>query len=588
MASSLAKSISSLNSVAMGDKKADLVLKNCSLISVYTREIIPKTEISIVGDRIAYVGTDASHTISPKTAVIDVKGKYVCPGFADPHVHIDQFVLPSELSKKSLLCGVTSLFSDPIDIVSVTGYKGFQEFLKQGENLPIRIFQVVPGGLPVDRKFSNSKTLSLSQEKAAINHPNVLGLGEVFSWTKVTSRDSKTMKSLSTMLDNGCIINGHTAGASGKKLNAYVSSGILSCHEPTNFDQVLERLRLGMWIMIREGSIRRDLKDIIPMVLSHGTYLNRLMFCSDGLDPLDITKYGHIDHCINESIKLGLEPIDAISMASKNCFDYYNLGKDLGGIAPGKLADIIIFKDLKSVKPTKVFVGGKLVVSNGSIVAPIKKKVIPSWIKNTVKLKKFSSKDFEIKSKKKSVTANTILMQSEIITKLSSAELETSNGNVLSSIDKDVWKVAAFDRIHGTKNCTVGFLENFGANIDAFASTWSFHENDMIIIGSNDSDMALAANELRKTQGGLVVIKSGKIKASLPLQMAGIISTDPFEKVSSNFEQLNNTIVDSGCKFSRPHLIPLFLPFLALPSIRILSRGIIDVKKRSYINPITK
>jgi adenine deaminase len=586
--SSLAKSITLLNSVAMGDKKADLVLKNCSLVSVYTREIIPKTQISIVGDRIAYVGPDASHTISPKTAVIDAKGKFVSPGFADPHVHIDQFVLPLELAKKSLLCGVTSLFSDPIDIVSVAGYKGFQEFLKQGENLPIRIFQVVPGGLPVDRKFSNSKTLSLSQEKIAIKHPNVLGLGEVFSWTKVTLRDSKTMKSLSTMLDNGCIINGHTAGASGKKLNAYVSSGILSCHEPTNFDQVLERLRLGMWIMIREGSIRRDLRDIIPKILSHGTYLNRLMFCSDGLDPLDITKYGHIDHCIRESVKLGLEPIDAITMASRNCFDYYNMGKDLGGIAPGKLADILIFDDLKSVKPSKVFVGGKLVASNGSIVAPIKKKIIPFWIKNTVKLKKFSSKDFEIKSKKKKVQANTILMQTEIITKLSSVELETSNGNVMSSIDKDVWKVAAFDRIHGTKNHVVGFLENFGADIGAFASTWSFHENDLIVIGSNDSDMALAANTLRKNQGGLVVVKSGKIKASLPLQMAGIISTDPFEKVSTNFEQINNTIIDSGCIFPRPHLIPLFLPFLALPSIRILSRGIVDVKNRLFIDPINK
>jgi adenine deaminase len=584
--SNLAKTISLLNSVAMGDKKADLVIKNCSLVSVYTREIIPKTQISIVGDRIAYVGIDASHTISPKTAVIDVKGKYVSPGFADPHLHIDQFVLPSEFAKKSLLCGVTSLFSDPIDIVSVAGYKGFQEFLKLGEDLPIRIFQVVPGGLPVDRKFSNSKTLTLSQEKTAIKHPNVIGLGEVFSWTKVTLRDSKTMKSLSTMLDNGCIINGHTAGASGKKLNAYVSSGILSCHEPTNFDQVLERLRLGMWIMIREGSIRRDLKEIIPKLLSNEIYLNRLMFCSDGLDPLDLTKYGHIDNCIKESIKLGLEPIDAITMASRNCFDYYNMGKDLGGIAPGKLADIVIFNDLKSIQPSKVFVGGKLVVSNGSIVAPIKKKVIPSWIKNTVKLKKFSSKDFEIKSKKKKVQANTILMQTEIITKLNLVELETSNGNVLSSVDKDVWKVAAFDRIHGTKNHIVGFLENFGADIGAFASTWSFHENDLIVIGSNDSDMALAANTLRKNQGGLVVVKSGKIKASLPLQMAGIVSTDPFEKVSSNFEQINNTIVDSGCKFSRPHLIPLFLPFLALPSIRILSRGIIDVKNRSYINPI--
>ena len=570
----------------MGDRKADLVLKNCSLISVYTREIIPKTQISIVGQRIAYVGPDASHTIGSKTVVIDVEGKYVSPGFADPHIHIDQFVLPSELAKKSLLCGVTSLFSDPIDIVSVAGYRGFQEFLKQGENLPIRIFQVVPGGLPVDRKFSNSKTLSLSQEKTAIKHPNVLGMGEVFSWTKVTLRDSKTIQSLSAMLDNGCIINGHTAGASGKKLNAYVSSGILSCHEPTNYDQVLERLRLGMWIMIREGSIRRDLKEIIPKILSHRIYLNRLMFCSDGLHPLDITKYGHIDHCIKESVKLGLEPIDAITMASRNCFDYYNMGKDLGGIAPGKLADIIIFNDLKSIKPSKVFVGGKLVVSNGSIVSPINKKIIPSWIKNTVKLEKFSNKDFEIKSKKKMVQATTIFMQTEIITKLGSTELDTSNGNVMSSTDKDVWKVAAFDRIHGTKDHVVGFLENFGADIGAFASTWSFHENDLIVIGSNDSDMAVAANTLRKNQGGLVVVKSGRIEASLPLQMAGIISTDSFEKVSSNFEKINNTIVDSGSKFSRPHLIPLFLPFLALPSVRILSGGIVDVKKRIYISPI--
>ena len=584
--SSLAHSISSLNSVAMGDKKADLILKNCSLLSVYTREIIPKIQIAIIHDRIAYVGPDAGHTIGTKTTIIDVKEKYIGPGFADPHLHIDQFVLPSELAKKSLLCGVTSLFSDPIDIVSVSGYKGFQEFLKLGEDLPIRIFQVVPGGLPVDEKFSNSKTLSLSQEKLAIKHPHVLGLGEVFSWTKVTLRDPKTMKSLSAMLERNCIINGHTAGASEKKLNAYVASGILSCHEPLNFDQVLERLRLGMSIMIREGSIRRDLKEIIPSVLSHGTNLDRLMFCSDGLDPIDITKYGHIDHCIRESIKFGLKPIDAISMASKNCFDYYNMSKDLGGIAPGKLADILIFDDLKSLKPNKVFVGGKLVVSNGSIVTSIKKKIIPTWIKKTVKLNKLSPKDFGIKSKKQSIIANTIFMQTEIITKLGSAELFTKEGNVLTSLDKDVWKVAAFDRIHGTNKHAIGFLENFGADIGAFASTWSFHENDMIVIGSNDSDMSIAANTLIKNQGGLAVVKSGKIIASLPLQLAGIISTDSFEKVLSNFEQINNSIVDSGCKFSRPHLIPLFLPFLALPSIRILSGGIVDVKRRSYINPI--
>ncbi|MDH3658348.1 MAG: amidohydrolase family protein [Nitrosopumilus sp.] len=570
----------------MGDKKADLVLKNCNLFSVYTREIIPKTQVAIVKDRVAYVGPDAAHTLGTKTVVIDVKDKYVSPGFADPHLHIDQFVLPSEFVKKALLCGVTSLFSDPIDIVSVAGYKGFKEFLKLGEDLPIRIFQVVPGGLPVDEKFSNSKTLSLSQEKTAVKHPHVLGLGEVFSWTKVTLREPKTMKSLSTMLECDCIINGHTAGASEKKLNAYVSSGILSCHEPINFDQVLERLRLGMWIMIREGSIRRDLKEIIPRMLSHGTYLNRLMFCSDGLDPMDMIKFGHIDHCIRESINLGLKPIDAITMASKNNFDYYNMGKDLGGIAPGKLADILIFDDLKLFKPNKVFVGGKLVVSNGNLVTSIKKKIISPWIKKTVKLKKFSVDDFLIKSKKKDILANTIFMQTEIITKIGSAELHSKNGQVSASLDSDVWKVAAFDRTHGTNRHCIGFLENFGADIGAFASTWSFHENDMIVIGSNDSDMAIASNHIIQNQGGLVVVKSGKILSSLPLQFAGIISTDSFEKVSSNFEKINHSIVDSGCKFSRPHLIPLFLPFLALPSVRILSGGIVDVKKRSYIQPI--
>ena len=570
----------------MGDKKADLILKNCNLLSVYTREIISKIQIAIINDRIAYVGPNASHTLGSKTKVIDVKNKYVGPGFADPHLHIDQFVLPSEFAKKALLCGVTSLFSDPIDVVSVGGYKGFQEFLKLGENLPIRIFQVVPGGIPVDAKFSNSKSLTLTQEKLAVKHPHVLGLGEVFSWTKVILREPKTMKSLSAMLECDCIINGHTAGASEKKLNAYVASGILSCHEPINFDQVLERLRLGMWIMIREGSIRRDLKEIIPRILSHGTYLNRLMFCSDGLDPLDLSKFGHIDHCIRESIKVGLKPIDAITMASKNNFDYYNMGKDLGGIAPGKLADILIFNDLKSFKPNQVFVGGKLIVSNGIFVTPIKKKLISPWIKKTVKLKNFSKNDFLIKSKKEDVLANTIYMQTEIITKIGSSQLSSKDGNIPASLESDVWKVAAFDRIHGTNRHSIGFLENFGADIGAFASTWSFHENDLIVIGSNDSDMAIASNHLIKNQGGLVVVKSGKVLASLPLQFAGIVSTDSFEKVSSNFEKINSTIVDSGCIFSRPHLIPLFLPFLALPSVRILSGGIVDVKKRKYMSPI--
>jgi adenine deaminase len=579
--------ISQLSAVAMGDKKADMVLKNCRLVNVYTKEIIQNTQVAITKDRIAYVGPDASHAAGPNTAIIDLEGKYLTPSFADPHIHIDQFVLPSELAKHSLLCGTTALFSDPIDMVSVCGYAGFKEFVRISRGLPIRIFSVVPGGLPVDPKFSRAKTLSFTQQKSAINLDSVVGLGEVFSWTKVTMRHSDTMKAISQMLQNNCVINGHTAGASDKKLNAYISSGILSCHEPIDYDQVMERLRLGMWVMMREGSIRRDLKNMIPQILLHKPYLGRLMFCSDGLDPVEITRYGHIDHCVREAVRLGMDAVDAITVASKNCFDYYNMGKDLGGIAPGKFADMLVVDNLEQIKPRKVFVGGQLVVSNGSIVTTIRKPALPDWVKKTVKLARgFGEKDFAIKSKKPTVVANVIEMESEIITKHATLELNTKAGNVIPSVDKDVWKVAAIERTSGSGRKTIGFLRNFGANVGAFASTWSFHENDMMVIGSNEKDMATAANRLIKSQGGMVIVRDGKVLALLPLRVGGIISEEKFDYVLQKFVAINSTLVDNGCKFQRPHLIPLFLPFLALPSIRILSNGIVDVKKRSLIPPL--
>ena len=586
MKSNFSSIISKTNSVAMGDDFADLILTNCSLVNVYSKEIQEKIQIAISNDRIAFVGTDASHTRGPKTKILDVKNKFVSPSFVDPHIHIDHFITPSEFVKKSLLCGVTSLFPDSIDIVSVCGYKGFKEFVNLTKNLPMRFFHTVPGGLPVDKKFSHGKTLSLKQEKSAIKMSSVIGLGEVFSWTKVTKRDSKTIKSLQQMHEENCIINGHTAGASGKKLNAYVSSGIFSCHEPINFDQVIERLRLGMWIMIREGSIRRDLREILPVVISHGTYTNRLMFCSDGVDPVDLSSYGHIDHCARSAIKLGLDPIDAISMASKNCFDYYNLGQQFGGIAPGKMADILILDDLKKIKINSVLLGGKTVVSNGKLTSVIKKPKIPKWITSTVKLVKFSENDFSIKSLNITENVNAINLKTEIVTEKTTEDLNTKNGNVSPSFEKDIWKVAAFDRTFGTKKHTIGFLKNFGAEIGAFASSWSFHENDLIVIGSNEKDMALACNKLSKSKGGMIVVKDGKTLASMPLQLAGIISTNSVESVSKQFLEISSSMTDSGCKFKKPHLIPVFLPFLALPDIRILYSGIVDVKQRVYINPV--
>ena len=313
---------------------------------------------------------------------------------------------------------------------------------------------------------------------------------------------------------------------------------------------------------------------------------NRLMFCSDGLDPSDISNIGHIDHCVRESIRLGMNPIDAISIASKNCFDYYKMGNEFGGIGPGKVADILILDDYKKIKINKVILGGKIVVSNGKILERIHTPKVPIWMQKTVKLPKLTSKNFYVTSKNNTETVNVISMKTEIVTKKNTADLSVKDLNIVSSYDKDIWKVVAMDRTFGSKTKTIGFLENFGANIGAFASTWSFHENDMIVIGSNERDMADATNKLVKSQGGIIVVKDGKTLASLPFQMGGIISTDPIDKVTKNFTKINDVLLDAGCKFKKPHLIPLFLPFLALPDIRILYNGIVDVKTRQFIPTI--
>ena len=281
-----------------------------------------------------------------------------------------------------------------------------------------------------------------------------------------------------------------------------------------------------------------------------------------------------------------MNPIDAISMASKNCFDYYKMGTEFGGIGPGKIADILILDDYKKIKINKVILGGKIVVSNGKILEIIHSPKIPTWIQKTVKLPKLATKNFVLTSKNNTEIVNIISMKTEIVTKKDTTNLSVKDSNVMASYDKDIWKVTAMDRTFGSKTKTIGFLKNFGADIGAFASTWSFHENDMIVIGSNEKDMADAANKLVKSQGGLIVVKNGKTLASLPFQMGGIISTDSIDKVTTNFTKINDVLLDSGCKFKKPHLIPLFLPFLALPDIRIMYSGIVDVKARKFIPTI--
>ena len=561
---------------ALGLVPSDLIISGCSLVSVYTGEVIPDTQIAVSGYRIAYVGPDASHAAGPDTKTLDVKGRHVAPGLADPHTHLDQFVLPYRAAALMLERGTTSLFSDPIDVTGVGGYGGFRWFAAACRAAPTRIFHAVPGGQPVDPGLSHLRGLTEGEIGELLRDPDVFGMGEVFSWTKVTRGDPRTLRDIKTVLDAGGIVNGHTAGMSGYKLAAYAAAGISSCHEPIDYDQTVERLRAGLYVMVREGSVRRDLRGIMEEVASRGVSTHRMMFCSDGLNPTDLHA-GHMDACVRKAISAGIDPVDAVAMATRNVFEYYGMDGDLGGLAPGRLADIVILDDLESFRVNTVLVGGA--EAAGRRAPPT-----PRWVLRTVRLGSITAADFAVKAAGSGATANTIRLRTEIITEPGEADLPVRDGLAVPS--GAIWKAAAFDRVHQTGSRAVGFLEGFGEGDGALATTASLHENDLVIVGRDDADMAAAANHLVEAQGGMAVARKGRIVASMPLPAAGLMSEGDPDTVREQFEAVNGAARDMGCRFAHPHMVPVFLPFLALPHIRILNRGIVNVRTREVVPPI--
>jgi len=572
------------NMVAMGQADADLVVRGASVVSVYTGEILEDTDVAVAGDTIAYVGPDASHASGRRTRTLEARGRYLYPGLADPHTHIDQFVLPSEAVGRSLLRGVTSIFSDPIDAVAVAGARGFAEFRRLCSGLPARVFNAVPGGLPVDPEFGHGKTLSPARARAAVREPDVPCLGEVFSWTRVTSRDPAAMDLISAVLGEGRPVNGHTAGASGKKLNAYVGSGIISCHEPVDFGQAAERLRLGMWVMVREGSIRRDLGAIMSEVVSRGLRTDRIMFCSDGLDPRELESTGHIDHCLREAVRLGVPPAEAVAMGSRNCFDYYGMGARLGGIAPGRLADMALSDDLERFRPSDVFVGGRHVVSSGRLAVPVRRRAPGPALRGTVRAGRISERDFAVPATGDEAEANVIRLSTPIVTSLERRAVPVTGGSASADPSGGVCKAAAFDRSGRTRARAVGFVSGMGLESGALASTWNFHENDLLVVGADEADMAAAANAV--SGGGMAAVRGGRVTARLRLQAGGIMSTGSFESVARGLDAFEEAARGLGCPHRRPHVPMIFLPFLALPRARILHSGVIDVIKRERIEPL--
>ncbi len=588
MVSNLSQIFDKLVDVSLGKLPADLLLKNCHMLNTYSGEIVDNVEVAIYKDRVAFVGNDASHVKAKKT--VDLEGMFICPGLMDAHTHLDYLVSPSEFAKQALLHGTLTVFADPVDMVGVLGYRGFNLFLKEARALPIRVFTMVPMALPQDPKFSTSKHMKYQEVIGALGNDDVLGLGEVLAWTRVIEKEKELFKVMKYALSKGKLINGHTAGARGAKLASYISSGILSCHEPINYDEVMERLRLGMWVMLREGSIRRDMEAMISEIRRNEISYSRIMMATDGVDPEDMIKTGYIDHCIRLCVKADVHPARAAQMASLNAATYYGLDRDLGGIAPGKLADIVVFKNLEDFAVAKVFVNGILAVDDSKILVKTKPFKHPVWAKNTINVKKkVYAADFYVKIPKGKkmqgkVQVTTSNLQTDIVTRQGTAELTVVNNNVRASKENDVWKIAVIDRHHKSGNIGLGFVKGFKTDVDAFAGTINVCENQLVVIGIDEEQMAIAANAILDMRGGVVAIKDEQVVAKYQMEIAGIMSSKSYGEASKEYEEMNDVLKKYGCPFNKPLNVLFFATFLALPEVRFTDKGMVNVKKRGYVD----
>ncbi|MEJ2738382.1 MAG: adenine deaminase C-terminal domain-containing protein [Dehalococcoidia bacterium] len=574
--------------VALGELEADIAIINGTLVNVYTGELQYGDTILVKGDKIAYVGKNAQRSIGPNTRVIDTGGKTVVPGFIDTHNHMDWFLLPDHLIRYAMKGGTTTVIAEVDAIAFLLGYRGIVELIRAMNNQPIKIFISVPP-MVTNSPLSDAHALSISEVRKLLRRKEVVALGESY-WTTVVEGDTRILDLLEEAKKAGKKIEGHSAGARDNKLQAYTSLGITSCHEPTTADEVLERLRLGIHVLVREGEVRRELEEIAR--IKEETIDFRLMsLASDGPGPHQLLNNGYMEYVVQKAIDLGFSPVTAFQMASLNAAQRFGLDDYIGGIAPGKYADIVIIPDLKIVRADYVISKGKLVSEKGHPIGEPGNHTFPEWMLKTVHLPgKLTANDFAIKvdGAYRCVNTRIIDMVSTIVSREAIVELSVSDGRVLADKDRDIIKVAAIERIYEPGKRFVGFIRGLGIKSGAIATSTMWDTTDIGVVGADDGDMAIAVNRIKELNGGLVVCNRGKVIAEIALPVAGLFCTDPLEIMVVKLNRIQQAAADMGCTSPDIRLTLSVLSTAAIPFLRICESGLKDLKKNRLVDLIVE
>ena len=544
--------------VARGDEPADLVVRGGRVFSVFTREWLD-TDVAVCDGVVAGLGDyDGAE-------ILDATGRYVVPGFIDAHLHIESSkLMVDEFARLILPLGTTAIVADPHEIANVLGSDGIHWLLDASAHLPLDVYFMASSCVPASPFESPRRPLSLGDLEGLLRRSHVLGVAEMMNFPGIVEGSAEELAKVLLAPH----VDGHAPGLAGKRLNAYAAAGIHSDHEAALLEEGRERLRLGLWLLIREASAARNLRALIPLVAEYGP--SRMAFCTDDREPEHIADDGHVNSMVRDAVALGVSPEDALVMATLNPALYHGL-RPLGAIAPSYRADMLLLPDLESFVP-------ELVLKRGKPVVEIPPAPVPDWVRHTVRVRPLGPDAFRIPWQ--GGDARVIgLVRDQIVTDSLVDTLTVRDGCAVADPERDLAKIAVLERHHGTGRVGLGFVRGFGLKRGAFGATLSHDAHNVIVVGVDDAAMARCVARLAELGGGIVVVDGDAVTAELPLPVAGLLSDRPLPEVLAASRAINSAAEALGVHFPHPFQVLAFLALSVIPSLKITDRGLIDVDR---------
>ena len=579
--------------VAMGRAHANLVIRGGKWVSVQSGEIIPDTDIAIVEGHIAFVGRDASHTIGKKTKVIEAKGRFLVPGLLDAHMHVESgMVTVTEFVRAVAVRGTTGMFIDPHEIANVFGLKGVKLMVDEAQKQPIHVWVQMPSCVPSAPGFETSGSSIGPKEVAeAMNWKGIIGLGEMMNFQGVFMGDKKMLDEMSATHAAGKTIGGHYASPDlGLPFHGYVAGGAEDDHEGTRLEDAVARVRQGMKAMLRYGSAWHDVASQVKAITEKKMDSRRFILCTDDSHAETLTQEGHMDRVLRHAISEGLNPMNAIQMMTINAAEHFGLTKEMGMIAPGRWGDVLLVEDLMNFKADMVIARGQIIAEHGEWQVKLPVVKYPKWVSKSVHLKRnLKGEDFTLRTRAgngSSIEAHVIgVIENQAPTRHLREQVNADNGEIRMDLNRDLAKIALVERHRGTGGVKVGLVSGFGLNVKcAIGSTVAHDSHHMIVVGTDDECMAMAANELAKTGGGQIVVKDGNVIGQVELQIAGLMSTEHADIVARKAATVLNGFVKCGCALNNPNMQLSLLSLVVIPELRISDKGLVDVTNFDFIS----